>query len=117
MEAPIVQWIGRKIADLVIEVRILVGAQVSAGRAMKSLIFILTLIVILGVIVFIVFPDSLSKQNVSLEEKSPVLVSTSTTKNTPPPSPPSDGGFKPEGFKGPTGPPSVIGPPGPPPNY
>lgn len=25
--------------------------------------------------------------------------------------------FMPEGFRGPTGPPSIIGPPGPPPNY
>ncbi len=80
---------------------------------MKSLIFILALIFIIGVIVFIVFPGSLSKLNVSLEGKSPILVSTSTIKNTPP----SSKDFKPEGFKGPTGPPSVKGPPGPPPNY
>ena len=69
---------------------------------MKSLIFILVLIVIIGVIVFIVFPDSLSKQNVSLDKKTPA---------------PSGESFKPEGFKGPTGPPGVIGPSGPPPNY
>ena len=84
------------------------------GVGMKSLIFILALIVISGVVVLVVFPDSLSKQNVSLDKKTPALVPTSTTKNT---SPPLEEGFKPEGFRGPTGPPSVKGPPGPPPDY
>ncbi|MBI2033643.1 MAG: hypothetical protein HYT13_00915 [Candidatus Liptonbacteria bacterium] len=87
---------------------------------MKSLIFILSLIVILGIIIFIILPESLSKQNFSLDKITPALIPTSTTasttKHTPPLSP-SGEGFKPEGFKGPTGPPSVIGPPGPPPNY
>ena len=72
-----------------------IGHKLAREETMKSFILILASIVI-GVVILNVYIDSLSKQNVSL---------------------PSGEGFKPEGFKGPTEPPHVKGPSGPPPNY
>ena len=92
---------------------------------MKFLIFAITIIAIVGVLLFAFFSGEVKIQIIrslfgmitSIPTSSPMISGKNMNDARNPPPASATPKFVPPGFRGPTGEPHVVGPSGPPPNY